>query len=365
LIVPADQVDKELDRRMAYMVQQLGSIQEIERIYKKSMLELKRDLRSDIEAQLQAEQQKNKIFSDVKVTPREVKDFFNQIPKDSLPFVPAEVQISHIVLKPQHSEASKNEARTYLEGIRSKILKGEQTFAQMARLYSQDLGSAQQGGSLGEFGRGEMVPEFEDMLYSMTEGAVSTVFQTQYGYHIILLESRVGDRMRASHILIRPQIKPEDEQKVVERLKELRTIVLEDSLTFEKAATLYSQDQATKDNGGTILGSNGDSHISLDQLDADLYFKIDRMKEGEISEPMELISAQSSGMGKSYHLVKLKKRLPPHVANMQDDYLKFQNFALQKKQSTALKSWFEKAKKQVYIDIKYTECSEVLQHWKE
>lgn len=359
LKVSDDQVEGEMKRRVDGMAAQLGSIQELEKVYRKSLPEIKVDLRTSIRDQLLIDQQRQKIFDAITATPKEVKEFFNKIPKDSLPYLPAEVELSHIMVKPVPSEASKAEAKKRLQDIREQIIAGQMKFEQMARFYGMD-GTAQQDGFLGEFGRGMMTPEFEEVVYTLNEGGVSEVFETPFGYHIAKLHKKLGDRVTASHILIIPKILPDDETAAMEKLTRLKKRILADSINFELAANDFSEDKRTKDNGGVFLSNSGETRIPLDQLDADLYFKIDQMKVGEISDPVEY---RRPGEGKAFHIVKLRARIPPHLASLKDDYQKFQNACVQAKQAEAMEKWLKKSRTQVFIEIKDNDCSQALQNW--
>jgi peptidyl-prolyl cis-trans isomerase SurA len=362
LKVSDEQVEGELEQRISAMVRQLGSQEELERIYRKSTLALKLDLRPEIKEQLLIEEQRKAIFAKTNVTPQEVRRFFSQQPADSLPYLPAEVEISHIVLKPQASEKSIQKARQELQSIRQRIVSGQDKFEHMAGLYSQDYGSGKNGGSLGEFSRGEMVPEFEEVAYNMKPGEISDVFRSPFGFHIIKLTNRTTNTINASHILIRPEIEREDIEKVQKRLNQIRAAILKDSINFEKASAAFSEDVRSKDGGGRVTMPNGDFRIPLDQLDADLYLTIDQMKPGQISEPKEFIATQGE-LSKAYRIIWLKRRLPPHRANLNDDYQKFYQATLNKKKSGFLKEWLEKTRKQIYVEIKNSECSQALQNW--
>jgi peptidyl-prolyl cis-trans isomerase SurA len=362
LTVADDQVEQELNRRIANFIQYFGSQEKLEEEYKKSLVEIKVELRPDVRELLLVEQQKSKITADVTITPKEVKEFFSKIPKDSIPYLPAEVIINQIVVKPPYSEKNKKAAKTKLEGIHKQIQSGKSDFQEMAKLYSMD-GSGKQGGYLGEFGRGQMVPEFEAMAFSMKEGDLSKVFETEFGYHIIQLHKRMGDRISASHILIKPIRDEEDDSVAIRKLVSVKSMVKTDTISFQKAATIYSEDKMTRDCGGCIINpQTGESRIPIDQLDADLFFKIDRLKEKEISEPMPYFLADGT---KGYHIVLLQKKFPPHAANISQDYQKIQTAALQEKQSRAMEEWFITARKQVFIDIKENECLSALKYWKE
>lgn len=358
LEVGDDQVESDLNRRVGYMVQQFGSAEELAKRYRKSVPEIKAELRSEVKDKLLIERQRDEILDKVVATPREVQDFFNKIPKDSLPFLPAEVEISHIVVAPKPTAAAKAEAKKKLEDIRAQILGGEIKFEEAAAYYGMD-GTKSQGGDLGEFGRGQMDPAFEETVYSLQPAEVSPVFESSFGFHIARLDARSGDRVTARHILILPKITADDEKKAQEKLRQIRDLIQKDSLSFAQAAAKYSADKRSADNGGMIQAQSG-YRIPIDQLDADLYFKIDRLKEGEISDPMPM---EGQGPTRSYHMVLLRKRYAPHVANLKDDYTKFQQATINSKNAIELERWFQRARQQVYIEIKANECSQALAHW--
>ena len=211
------QIEDELNQRVGNILRQLGgSVEELERIYQKSLVELKIELRPEIKEQLLIEEQKKRVYARIEVTPKEVREYFNKIPKDSLPFLPAEVELGHIVLKPKPSEQAKKEAKDQLEKIRNRIESKDIKFEDAAGLYSMDYASAKEGGNLGKFGKGQMVPEFEEVVYNMNVGQISKVFESPFGFHIIKLEGRIMDEVEARHILIRPEITPADEKICIE-----------------------------------------------------------------------------------------------------------------------------------------------------
>lgn len=363
VVITDKQIDDEINQRINTLIRQMGnSTEELERVYNKSIIELKLEMRPEIAEQMLIEEQRKKIFSKISVTPKEVKDFFNSIPKDSLPYLPAEVEMSHIVIKPKASEINIKKTRKELDDIRTKILSGELKFDDAAAFHSQDFGSAKNGGSLGKFGRGSMVPEFEEVVYSLKVGEISKVFESPYGFHIVKLTAKGMDEMEASHILLRPEITNNEDEAAIQKLKQIRKAIQKDSISFGLAAEKYSIDPQTKSNGGRITTGSGDFRVPLDQLDADLYLKIDNMKEGEISEPMEILNAHGD-IQKSYHIVWLQKKSKPHKANLKEDYQKFAQSAKQNKQAEELNEWFSKTKKQVFIEIKDNDCSQALQNW--
>jgi len=364
LSVGKDQIDSELDRRLGPVIAQFPNDAAFKAQFGKTPIELKDEMRPKIEEQLLADQQKSKIFEGLKVTPKEVKDFYNQIPKDSIPYLPAEVEIAHLVIKPKPSQKAKDEAKEKLHQIRKEILDGKD-FGDMAKLFSMDEGSKKDDGNLGEFTKGQMVSEFEEVAFSLKEGQISEVFESPYGYHVIKMHRMLGDRAIASHILLIPEMTSADEETAKQKLINLREAVIKDSLSFPQAAMQFSDDAQTKNFGGSIMNPmNGEHRIPIDQLESDLYLKIDKLKEGEISEPLEVINQSGGRVERYFHVIWLKKKHPPHLATLETDYNKFQQATMQSKQAEALDKWFTKAKEQVFIEIKTNECNQALENWK-
>jgi peptidyl-prolyl cis-trans isomerase SurA len=362
LTVTDDQVESELGRKLNYFIQGYGSVAKLEEEYRKPLIEIKADLWPEIENQLLGEKMREQIISKVVITPREVKKFYHSFPSDSLPYLPAEVELFHLVKRPSATGKAKKEARARLESAREQILRGEVVFQELAKKISEDLGSARLGGDLGEFGRGRMVPAFEEVAFKLNEGELSQVFESEYGYHLMLVYKRVGDLVSARHILVIPRVSLEDEIRAEDRLQEIREMIINsDTLTFEKAARQYSDDEATKTCGGCIKNpQTGETRVPLDLLDADFYLKVDEMKEGDITEPLEWIQPDNK---KAYHMIYLKKRIAPHVASLEADYQKIQSAALQAKQAGELERWLQSARKNISVEIRDVDCREVLSTW--
>lgn len=360
--VSSGEVDMELDRRMEYILAQIDRA-EFERIYGRTIVQFRADIREDIENELLVDRQRQILMSESEIAPKEVKQFFRSIPKDSLGFLPAEVVLNHIVIKPPFSPESEERARTLLRSLQQEVAAEKADFEQLAARNTDEPGGRERKGSLGWFGRGQMVPEFEEVVYQMRPGDVSEPFKTEFGIHIVYLHERQGERVRASHILKRLQYSPQGDSLAVDSLQKILALINSDSLTFEQAAIQYSQDRATKHCGGCISNpQTGDLRIPLDALDAELYFKIDEMTPGEISEPEEYFQPDGS---RAFHVIYLKTKIPPHAPNLKDDYQKIRNAALQAKQAENFEKWLESARKNIYIDIKPTECQNALKNWTE
>lgn len=359
--VTENEVENELTRRIDYFIQGYGGVENLEEVYQKPLVEIKAELRPEIKNQLLIQRMRDKVLGDISVTPREVRKFYNQIPEDSLPLLPSEVELYHLAVLPKPSKASKAETKNMLKDLRGKIVNGEMDFEAAAKRYSEDFGSAKLGGKLGEFGRGKMVPEFEEIAFQMKVGDISDVFESPFGYHIIKLHKRTGEVVDASHILLQPKRTSQDDSIAIQELHEIRDLIMADSMSFEEAALEFSEDQATKSNGGAIQNpQTGEFRIPHDQLDADFFFKVDKMKEGDITQPMEWI--QQNGT-RGYHIMYLKKKIPPHTANLKDDYQKIMMAATQAKQGQEMEEWFMLAKDNIYIEINDTECKNSLKNW--
>jgi len=348
-------VDLELDQRMDYMLSAVGGREKLEKTYNKTVDQFKVELRAQVEEQLVVRKVQASITEDVKVTPAQVKRYFGVIPKDSLPYMSTQVEVSQIVHLFKAGRNRKLLSRTKAQELREQILKGDD-FDLMAKLYSQDPGSATQGGKILGIMRGQMVPEFEAAAMSGKKGEISPVIESAYGYHIIELLDKRGNEYDARHILIRPEADIEDQKNSFAFLDSLREAIVKDSITFEKAANKYSDDTNTKANGGYITDAGtGSTRIPTEDLDPKLFFTIDTMKVGTVSKPIPFVGEDGKG---GFRILYYKSKLVPHEANLKDDYQKIQNSALGDKRTKAMKAWVRKAKNEVAItvDPEYADC---------
>jgi len=352
LEVNDSQVQSELDRRIRYFVTQIGSEKKLEEYYQKSIGEIKDEFHDLIKEQLLVQQMQQKITSNVKITPAEVKAYFNTIPEDSLPYIDSEVQVAQIVKKPPMSEAEKTSVKEKLEGFRQRILKGE-GFGTLAVLYSEDPGSAKKSGELGFVSRQELVPEFAAVAFRLKKDEVSEIVETEFGYHILQMIERRGEQVNVRHILLTPKVSPEDLQKAKNYLDSITGLMKEvDTLTFEIAAGKFSDEEETKMNSGLMVnpqtGTTKFESELLGQYDPTLFFAIEKMEVGDISQPIIWQKADGS---KAYRLVKLVNRTQPHLANMKEDYQKIQDASLMEKQNRMILKWIDKRIQKTYIKI--------------
>ena len=361
LIVTDAQVDNELDKRMRYYIKQIGSEQRLEEYFHTSIVQLKAEMKDIIKEQLTVQQMQGKITKDITATPNDVREYFNSIPADSIPYIDAEMEVAQIVRKPPISAAEKKAVRAQLEEYRKAIIDGGD-FAVYAALYSQDNSTAKKGGDLDFFERGTMVPEFEAVAFNLKPGEVSQVIETKFGFHILQLIERRGEQINVRHILLMPKISDEDIRASIQFLDSIRTKINLGAMTFEEAAEKYSDDEDTRYNGGLMINpETGTAHLSPDKMDRLLFFQVDTMPLNTISQPLLMSTAE----GKSaYRLVIVKSKTKPHQANLKDDYQKIQEVALSEKQNKAMSDWIERKSKSTYIQINdsMNKC-EALKHW--
>jgi peptidyl-prolyl cis-trans isomerase SurA len=361
VVVSNDEIENELDRRMNYFIGQVGSKEKFEEYYHKPILKFKEEFREAVQEQLLAQRMQQKITADSKVSPMEVKKYFENIPTDSLPYINAEYEIGEIIIAPKVSAESKLATKKQLLEIKEKIVGGV-SFDSQAKLYSEDPGSAIKGGDLGLVGRGQMVPEFESALFKLKDGELSDIIETQYGYHLIKMTAKQGEKAKAKHILLVPKTGTEELTTALLKLDTIRKKIIADSITFKKAADKYSTDEATKTNGGLVQNPNdGNSLLDAQLVEPDLFFVVDSMKVGQISKP--IIYKTFDGK-EAARIVYLKTKTMPHKANLNDDYAKLQQAAISKKQQQKMLDWMKRttAKNYIIIDDEYKKCS-TMQDW--
>jgi len=357
VIVLDAEVSMQLDQRMAYFINQFGgSEEELENYYGKPLEQIQEEIRGELTDQMTVERMRNQITSETNVTPAEIRRFFHKIPKDSLPYFSEEVTVGQIVKTPTVSDAQKRETKAFLLGLKGRIIGGE-SFGELAMKYSQDPGSAANGGEYVKFiKRGEFVPEFEAVAFNLNMNELSDPVETDYGWHLIQLLDRRGNEYRVRHILIMPQIMPSDIETAKNKLDSIRTLILVDSIPFEKLAKEVSDEKLTGQNGGYFTDPAGADQLPTDQLDYGIYFSLDTLKLGSISKPMEF--TQPDGKT-AVRIIYYKAKFKPHKANLTDDWQKIQTAALNEKKSRIEKDWFERSKYNFFIlvDEEYQPCN--------
>ena len=350
IVVTDDMVEGELNMRMNDAIRQAGSEKTLTEYFKKSMVEIRRDIRKAIlEQQIVSEVQMT-IAEDINLTPAELKRFVASIPKDSLPVIPAKVQISLIQLDPPENEENKATARQKLLDIRSEILAGK-SFNVLAVMYSEDPGSAVNGGEIGYKTRGELEKEYADAAFSLTKNTVSKIVETKFGFHIIQLIDRKGDLVNSRHILIRPKVTPQEAARAISKLDSIARLIRKDSLKFENAAIRFSSHKDSRINGGKFVSTNPSSRINwftLDEFSREMYIVVRDMKVGEISEPFRTTDEDGNIV---FRIIRLDDELPAHRANLKDDYQYLYGAALMNKRNSTYESWIKDKIENTYIKI--------------
>ncbi|MCB0684996.1 MAG: peptidylprolyl isomerase [Saprospiraceae bacterium] len=350
VIVEDDRVEQQLDQRIDYILSLMNNdISQFEDYYEKTVAQVRNEMREDLRNQLTAQKMQEKVIENTTVTPSEVKTYFDRIPKDSLPYFSSEVEIGEIVVYPKVSPEERQKALERLESLRDRILAGE-NFAELATKYSDDPGSARVGGDLGLQKRGTFVPEFEAAAYNLTEGELSDLVESPFGFHLIELIKRRGNLIHTRHILIKPVINQEDLDAAREKLDSIRTVFLTDSMSFEEVVKKYSnEDEQSYNNGGRVVNPiTGNTFFETADLDADVFFAIDSLEIGEMTEPIQF-KKPSGEIG--FRVVLLLSRTDPHQANLQQDYTKIKQAAIEERKVKEFDKWLQEKVLTTFVQI--------------
>jgi peptidyl-prolyl cis-trans isomerase SurA len=359
IMVSEEEVDNEMDRRMAYFVSVFGSQDKLEKYYEKSITELKVLFRDDVTQKLRAERTRNKLFAGEEPSPKQVKNYFSTIPKDSIPYFNAEIQMQQIIFFPKVTRENKRKAREKALEIQKKLMAKEADLGTQAILYSDDQGTASRGGELGWINQGEMVPEFEQAAYATPIGGLSDVFETRYGYHVLEVLDKKMDRVKVRHVLITPKSDDMD-YSVTKKLADSISLKLKGSrINFEKAVELYSDDDVFKQNGGIVYNfKTQSSYFEIGELDPDLAQYINKMNVGEITDAMEYVSPTGKV---GYRIVRLMKEIPPHKASIETDYSRIKQMNMESFRNEESEIWFNNYKHLLHIKIapEFLNCAEL------
>jgi peptidyl-prolyl cis-trans isomerase SurA len=351
------QIDGELTGRMDSFVQRFGSEKNLVEAYGKSIEMLKSEMRSQIKEQMVSRKMQSKITENVKITPSEVQLFFSEIPQDSLPLMPAEVEIGQIVRLAKANKEEKSVIRQRLVDIKKRIELGED-FGKLAKEYSEDLGSGANGGNLGFAKRGAMVPEFEAAALKLKPNQMSDIVESDFGFHLIQLLDIRGQEYNSRHILLRPDYAKLDMTAPTRFLDSLRILIVADSIKFTKAAKLHSEDKATADGGGMLLDPESRSvKLPFDSsMDPSLYFTLDTMEVNSVSKPVQFRTEDGKN---AVRIIFYKKKHPTHFASLKEDFQKLSMYALQRKKAKTTDKWVDNATKEVFINIspEYKNCN--------
>ena len=363
LTVNYDMVDGELSNRIDQFRTYLGGDEELEKYFGKPLYKLRQEWRQMFEDQSLIQEEQRKIAGNIpEVTPYDVQHFLDTVATDDLPVVPIKYQLSQICVYPDR-EAAALAVKERLLSLRERIINGEK-FATLARIYSEDPGSSRRGGELGMASKSIFWPAFSDAAMALRPGVISQIVETPDGFHIIEVIEKKGDMFNARHILLKPQYTAEDRDKAFSRLDSLRTKIQEGEITFPLAARFFSEDPATRTNGGQMADpSTGSSYFEIDQLKPADYAAIQELKEGDISEPVESTDNEGYQQGRTgntiYKIIRVDKIVPAHAATFTNDYTELQNRVQGQRQMKAIDEFLEKRIKETYIviDPMFKECS--------
>ena len=363
LPVTDEEVEAELDQKIRYYINQLGSQQALEEMAGKTIYQIKDDARESVKEQKLSGAMQRKIVDNVRMTPVEVNTFFDRIPKDSLPFYESELEICQIVLYPKASRDIEQyvygEMLNYKKQIETKVT----TFDKLAKQVSEDPGSKDRGGQY-QINRNEKTwdPVFMSTAFRLKEGEISAPVKSKFGYHIIQMVQRSGDDAIVRHILRMPPVTDDELNHAKTKLDTVRSKVIAGTIGFNEAALKHSDDEAAKFAGPCITDRDGSTYVTIDQLDKEMVGMLGKMKVGDISQPTRFESEQGK---KGVRIVYLKSRSEPHRMNMQDDYSKISQFALEEKKSKTLEKWLSTKIPTYYImvdDNMVEECPQVAKY---
>ena len=367
LTVNQDMVASEMSSRLDQVRTSLGGDEEVEKYFGKPLYRLRQEWTEALQDQNLTQQEQSQVASNIpELTPYDVKQYLDTVDKEDLPIVPIKYRLSQICVYPDR-EAANLAVKEKLLSLRERIIAGEK-FSTLARIYSEDPGSARKGGELGMASKSIFWPAFSDAAMALKPGVISQIVETPDGFHIIEVLEKKGDMFNARHILIKPQYTVADREKAFRKLDSLKTEITNEAVTFPLAARFYSEDTATRTNGGQMADpQTGSSYFEIDQLKPQDYAAIKDLKEGEISDPVESLDNEGRSGNTVYKIIKVDKIVPAHPATFENDYNQILAQVRQGKQIEAINKFLNKKIKETYIiiDPMYRECSFTRDVWAE
>lgn len=359
------QIEAQVNAQVNMMIQQIGSREMLEQYYRKSLAEIKDELRTVIGDQSLVQQVQQKLVEKMKITPSDVRKFYNSTPVDSLPTVPAQVEVQILTVEPPIPEDVREATKERLREMAERVNRGEADFSMLARLYSDDTESAKQGGELGFVGRGTLVPEFADVAFALTEpGKVSRVVETEFGYHIIQLIERRDDRINCRHILLRPRVTADVKQQALDMLDSLANDVRVGRVPFEKAVAAFSSDKDTRMNGGLLTNQmTGAAKFEYQDLPPEIAKLVYDMKVGDTSDAFSMYSQKLSR--DVYAIVRLKSKRDNHKANLTDDFQMLKTICENQQRQATIEQWIKNKilDTYIYISPEWRDCEFHYSEW--
>jgi len=360
--VTDSQVNQQMDAQMQAYIQHFGSEKAVEAYFKKPIAYVRSQMQEGIRNQLLSSQMRNKIVKDVKVTPSEVRFNYRSLKEDEVPIIPTEYEYAQITIQPEVSIEEENRVKARLREIKERVENGT-SFATMAVLYSEGP-SAKDGGEIGYMGRGQLDPAYAAVAFNLKGDRVSNVVKSAFGYHIIQLIDKKGEKVNTRHILMKPKISVEAKEQAYNRLDSLANIIRKNEISFDHAAIMFSSDRNTRNNGGIAINPNTlSSKFSVEELDADVSKVLPDMNINEVSKPFETIDQESQQT--VYKIIKLADKIDGHKANLQNDYQQLADMYLAKKKEQVLKDWISNRQQETYIriDDTYANCNFKFDNW--
>jgi peptidyl-prolyl cis-trans isomerase SurA len=350
IVVTDEQVNKALDQRIQQMIAQLGSQARLEEVYGKSLVRIKAELQDDFRNQLLAEQLQQTKMRDIRITPTEVKQWFDQFPTDSLPTMPPIVRVAHIVRYPAVTDVAKADARQIISSIRDSVVTGGADFDDMARRFSEDPGSATAGGRIEDINQSDLVPEFSAVASRIPVGEISQIFESPFGYHILRVNERRGEILDFNHILIRIDDSQIDPTETIAYLSTLRDSILNQNTPFALMAKTHSQEEASANLGGRVIDPrSGERDLVAESLGPLWRATIDTLELGEVSKPARV---ELQNERQAFHIVELQRRTGEHQVDLATDYERIEQYALQEKRARVMQTWLDQLRDQVYVDLR-------------
>lgn len=366
ITVNESQVEMQVNAQLAFYLREIGSKEKLEEYFSKSVSEIKDEMRQAFSNQSLIQQVQASLTEDIQVTPSEVKRYYNDIPEDSIPTIPGQVEVQIIAIEPPIPKEAIEETKNRLREFADRVNSGKADFSMLARLYSDDIETAKRGGELGFLGRGALVKEFADAAFALSEpGKISRVVETEFGYHIIQLIERRDDRINCRHILLRPRATTEVKMAAIQTLDSLAGDIRIGKIPFEVAAALSSSDKDTRMNGGLMTNPNtGGSKFELQELPTEIARHIQNMKVGEISEAFSMMSEKLNH--EVFVIVRLKNKTTNHQANLTDDFQMIKKMCEDEKKQKTIETWLKNKIKDTYIWIseEWRNCEYHYNEWK-
>ena len=349
--VSESEVLQQVEHTINSYIQSVGTKEKLEEYFNKSMTQIREAMRDNVREGLTVQRMQQKIAGEIKITPAEVRQYFKNISEDSIPFIPTQVEVQIIVFEPKIPTEEIERVKAQLREYTDRINSGESQFSTLALLYSEDPGSARRGGELGFMGKGQLLPEFANVAFNLTDPKkVSKIVQTEYGFHIIQLIEKRGDRVNCRHILMKPKIADKDRDEALARLDSLADDIRNNKFTFDEAATYVSQDKDTRNNHGLMPNPyDGTCKFEMRRLPQDSAKVVDNMNVGEISKSF-VYTDETKGKAVCA-IVKLKSKINGHKANIRDDYQKLKEMVMGKLREEKLHKWILDKQKTTYVRI--------------